>query len=157
MIFLDLTPKPNATKAKVDKWGLIKLKSICTLVQFSSVAQLCPTLCGPKEYSTPGLPVHHHLPEFTQTHVHQVDDAIQPSCPVIPFSSCLQSFPSSGSFPMSQFFTSGGQSIGASASVLSMNIQDWFPLGLTGLISLLSKGLSGVFNTIVQKYLFFGT
>ena len=75
---------------------------------------------------------------------------------VIPFSSCLQSFPASGSFPMSQFFTSGGQSIGASASVLSMNIQDWFLLGLTGLISLQSKGLSRVFsNTTVQKHQFF--
>ena len=61
---------------------------------------------------------------------------------VIPFSSCLQSFPASGSFPMSQFFTSGGQSIGASVSILPMNIQDWFPLGLTGLIDLQSKGLS---------------
>ena len=70
----------------------------------------------------------------------------------IPFSSCLQSFPASGSFPMSQFFESGGQSIGASASpsVLPMNIQDWFPLGLTGLISFQSRGLSRVFsNTIL--------
>ena len=76
----------------------------------------------------------------------------------IPFSSCLQSFPASGSFPMSQFFESGGQSIGASASpsVLPMNIQDWFPLGLTGLISFLSKGLSRVFSsTTVQKHQFF--
>ena len=66
---------------------------------------------------------------------------------VVPFSSCLQSFPASGSFAMSQLFTSGGQSFGvsASASVLPMNIQGWFPLGLTGLISLLSKGLSRVF------------
>ena len=82
------------------------------------------------------------------------------SSSVIPFSSCLQSFPASGSFSMSQFFASGGQSIGvsASASVLQMNIQDWFPLGLTGLISLLSKGLSRVFsNTRVQKHQFFGT
>ena len=72
------------------------------------------------------------------------------SCSVIPFSSCLQSFPASGSFPMSQFFTSGDQNIGASASVLPRNIQDWFPLGLTGLISLQSKGLSKVFsNTTV--------
>ena len=74
-----------------------------------------------------------------------------------PFSSCLQSFPESGSFPMSQFFESGGQSIGVSAStsVLPMNIQDWFPLGLTGLISLQSKGLSRVFfNTAVQKHQF---
>ena len=76
------------------------------------------------------------------------------SSSVILFSSCLQSFPASWSFPMSQFFSSGGQSIGASASasVLPMNIHDWFPLGLTGLISLLSKGLSKVFsNTTVQN------
>ena len=74
------------------------------------------------------------------------------------FSSCPQSVPASGSFPMSQFFTSGAQSIGvsASASVLPMNIQDWFPLGLTGLISLQSKGLSRVFsNNTVQKHQFF--
>ena len=77
------------------------------------------------------------------------------SSSVIPFSSRLQSFPESGSFQMSQFFTSGGQSVGvsASASVLSMNIQDWFPLGLTGWISLQSKGLTRVFsNTTVQKH-----
>ena len=77
---------------------------------------------------------------------------------VIPFSSCLQSFLASGSFHMSQFFTSGGQSVGvsASASVLPMNIQDWFPLGWTGWISLQSKGLSRVFSkTTVQKHPFF--
>ena len=82
------------------------------------------------------------------------------SSSVIPFSSCLQSFPASGSFPMSQFLASGGQSIGASASasVLPMNIQDWFPLGWTGQISLQSKGLSRVFsNTTVQKHQFFST
>ena len=81
------------------------------------------------------------------------------SSSAIPFSSCLQSFPASGSFPMSQLFTSGGQSIGASASalVLPMNIQDWFPLAWTGWISLQSKGLSRVFsNTTVQKHPFFG-
>ena len=80
------------------------------------------------------------------------------SSSVIPFSSCLQSFLASGSFPMSHFFASGGQSIGASTStsLLPMNIQYWFPLGLTGLISLLSKGLSRVFsNTTVQKHQFF--
>ena len=79
------------------------------------------------------------------------------SSSVVPFSSCLQSFLASGSFPMSQFFTLGGQSIGASASgsVLPMNIQSWFPLRLTGLISLLSKGLWRVFSsTIVQKHQF---
>ena len=80
------------------------------------------------------------------------------SSSVVPFSSRLQSFPASGYFPMSQFFASGGQSIGvsASASVLPMNTQDWFPLGWTGCISLLSKGLSRVFsNTTVQKQQFF--
>ena len=80
------------------------------------------------------------------------------SSSVVPFSSCLQSFPSSGSFPMSQLFASNGQSTGVSAStyVLPMNIQDWFPLGWTGWISLQSKGLSRVFsNTTVQKYQFF--
>ena len=79
------------------------------------------------------------------------------SSTVILFSSCPQSFPASGSFPMSQPFASGGQSIRASASILPMNIQDWFPLGLTGLISLQSKGFSRIFsNTIVQKHQFFG-
>ena len=79
------------------------------------------------------------------------------SSSVVPFSSYLQSFPELGSFPMSQFFTSSGQSIGASASALPMNIQDWFPLGLTGLISFQSKGLLRVFsNTTVQKHPFFG-
>ena len=133
------------------------------ILQFSSVAQTCPTLCDPMNHSTPGLPVHHQLPEFTQTHVHWVGDAIQPSHPtissfVIPFSSCLQSFPASGSFQMSQFFALGGQSIGVSAltSVLPMNTQDWSPLGWTGWIALKSKGLSRVFsNTTVQKHQFF--
>ena len=81
------------------------------------------------------------------------------SSSVVPFSSCPQSFPASGSFPMSWLLTSGGHSIGvsASASVLPMNIHDWFPFGLTGLISLQSKGLSRVFsNTAVQKHQFFG-
>ena len=82
------------------------------------------------------------------------------SSSVIPFSSCPQSLPASGSFQMSQFFSSGGQSIGvsASASVLQMNIQDWFPLGWTGWISLQARGLSRVFsNTTVQNHHFFGT
>ena len=80
------------------------------------------------------------------------------SSSVVPFSSCLKYFPASGSFPRNQFFVSGGQSIGASASVLPMIIQDWFPLGWTGWISLQSKGLSRVFsNTTVQKHQFFST
>ena len=106
--------------------------------------------------SMPGFPVYHQLLKLTQTHVHRVSDTMQQST-VIPFSSCLQSFWVSGSFPISHFFTSGGQSIGvsASASVCPMYIQDWFPLGLTGWISLQSKGLSRVFsNTTVQKHQF---
>ena len=88
----------------------------------------------PMDCSMPSFPVHHQLLELAQTPVHRVGDAIQPSHPVIPFSSCLQSLQASGSFQMSQFFISGGQSIGISAlaSVLLVNIQDWFPLGLTG-------------------------
>ena len=108
--------------------------------------------------STPGFPVLHYLPELAQTHVHWVGDSTQPSPPlVIPFSSCLQSFAPSGSFLMSWLFSSGGQSIGtsASASVLLMNIQGWFPIGLTGLISLWSRGLSRVFSsTTVWKHQF---
>ena len=100
--------------------------------------------------NTPGLPVHHHsnsclLSQWCHPTI---------SSSVILFSSHLQSFPASGSFQMSQFFTSGGQSIGVSvsASVLPMNIQDWFPLGWTGWISLQSKGLSRVFsNTTVIR------
>ena len=80
-----------------------------------SVAQSCPTLCDPLDCSTPGFPAHHQLPELAQTHVHLVSKPIQPFHPIIPFYSCLQSFPALGSFLMSQFFASGGQSIGASA------------------------------------------
>ena len=111
-------------------------------------------LCDPMNCSTPGLPVHHQLPGFTQIHLHWVGDAMQISSTVVPFSSCPQSFPASGSLQMSHLFSSGGQSIGvsASASVLPMNIQDWFPLGWTGWSSLQSRGFSRVFsNTTVQK------
>ena len=99
-------------------------------VQFISVAQSYPTLCDPMNCSMPGLPVHHHLPEFTQTHVHRVRDAIQPSSHLIlsrPFSSCPQSLPASESFPMSQLFTWGGQSTGVSAlaSFLPKKSQGW--------------------------------
>ena len=111
--------------------------------------------------STPGLPVHHQLPEFTQTHIHRVSDAIQPSRPLSsPSPPAPNPLPASGSFPMSQLFAWGGQIIGVSAlaSVLPINTQDWFPLGWTGWISLQSKGLWRVFsNTTVQKHQFFGT
>ena len=129
---------------------------------FSSVQSLsCVWLCYPMDCSTPGFPVHHQLPEPTQTHVHRVSDAIQPSHPLLsPSPPDFSLSQHQGSFPMSQFFASGGQSIGvpASGSVLSMNIQVWFPLEWTGWISLQSKGLSRVFfNTTVQKHKFFGT
>ena len=91
-----------------------------------------------------GFPVHHQLPEPTQTHAHQVSDAIQPSHPLsLPSPPAFNLSQHQGFFPMSQFFTSRGQSIGASASasVLSMNIQDWLPLAMTGWISLQCKGL----------------
>ena len=121
-----------------------------TLAQFSSVQLLgCVWLCDHRlSYPSPTLGAcSNSCPSSRWCH-----PTISSS--VIPFSSCLRSFPASGSFPMCQFFASGGQSIGvsASASVLAMNIQDWFPLGWTGWISLLSKELSRVFcNTTVQK------
>ena len=130
----------------------------CFHLQFCSVAQSGPTLCDPMNCSTPGLPVHHQLPEFTQTHIHRVGDAIQPSHPLsspsppAPYPSWHQ-----GLFQW-QLFTWGSQSIGvsASASVLPMNTQDW-SFGWTGWISLHSKGLSRVFsNTTVQKHQLFG-
>ena len=126
-----------------------------------SVAQSCPTLCDLMLFSTPSSSVRHYSPWVCSN-----------SCPlswwchptisssVAPFSSYLQSFTASGSFPKSQFFASGGQSIvvSASASVLPMNIQDWFPLGWTGWVSLQSKGLSRVFSsTTVRKCQFFDT
>ena len=130
---------------------------IKTRIHKSILISVMSNSLWPMDCSTPGFPVHHQLVEIAQTHVHRLSDAIQPTIlsSVVTFSSCLQSFPESGSFPMSQFFTSGGQSIGvsASSSVLPMNIQDCFPLGWTGWISLQSKGLSRVFsNTTVQKH-----
>ena len=105
--------------------------------------------------STPRLPVHHQLPEFTQTHVHWVGDAIQLSHPLSSPSPPTFNPSQHQSFPMSQFFVSDDQSIGvsASASVLPINIQDWSPLGWTGWISLQSRGLSRVFsNTTFRKH-----
>ena len=132
------------------------MKLIC--ICHRSVTHLCPTLCDPMHGSMPGFPVLNYLLEFAQAHVHWLGDAIQPFYPLISLSSCLQSFPASGSFPMSWFFASGGQSIGASTLVLAMNIQGWFPLWLTGLIFSLSKGLMRVFSsTTVQKHQLFGS
>ena len=128
-------------------------------VQFSSVAQPLSDSLWPHGLQHTRLPCPSSIP-----------GACSNSCPaswwchptisssVIPFFSLLQSFPASGSFPVSQFFSSGGQSIEVSASVLPMNIQNWFLLGWTDWISLQSKGLSRVFsNTTVQKHQFFST
>ena len=125
----------------------------------SEVAPSCLTLWDPVDCSKPGFPV-----------LHCLQSLLKLSCPlsrwchptisssVTLFSSCLQSFPASGSFPVRWLFASGGKNNGASGSVLPINIQGWFPLRLTGLTSLLSKGLSRVFSsTIVWKHQFFGT
>ena len=133
-------------------WGM------CCSCCCCSVAKLCLTL-QPPGLSTPGLPVIQHLQEIAQVHVNWITDAIQLSSSVTLFSFCLKSPSISGSFPVSQLFTPGGQSIGASdaASVLPMSVQDWFPLGLISLISLLSTGLSRVFtSTTIWKHQFFG-
>ena len=118
-----------------------------------SVPKLCRTLLNPMDCSTSGPFTLHSLWELAQIHVHWVSDPLQPSHPVIPFSFCPQSFPASGSFPMTQPFESGGQSIGASTSalVLPMNIQGWFPFGMTGLISLLFRGLLRVFSSSTNR------
>ena len=125
-----------------------------------SVTDLYPPLCDPMDCcSTPGFPVLHHLLELAQTRPWSWWCHPTISSSVVPFSSHLRSFPASGSFPMSQLFVSGSQSIGVSvsASVFPMNIQGWFPLGLTGWVSLQSKRLSRVFSNItVQKHWFFG-
>src|SRR5574341_1351115 len=99
---------------------------VLKLDQIRSVAQSCPTLCDPMNRRTPGLPVHHQLPEFTETHVHRVSDPIQPSHPLSSPSPPAPNPSQHQSFPMSHLFTSGGQRIGVSAlaSVLPMNIQD---------------------------------
>ena len=122
---------------------------------FSSVAQSCLTLCDPMNCSMPGPP---SITKSQSPLCQWCHPAISSS--VIPFSSCPQSFPASGSFPMSQLFAWGDQSIGvlASASVLPVNTQDWSPLGWTGWISLQSKGLSRDFsNATVQKHEFCST
>ena len=130
-------------------WGSIYFiwflsRDVSFSFRFCSVAKLCLTLCDLMDCSTPGFPVLHYLLEFSQTHVHWVSDAIQPSHPLSSPSPPTFHLSQHWSFPMNPFFASGGQSIGASASasVLPMNIQGWFPLGWTGWMSLHSKGLS---------------
>ena len=126
---------------------------------FSSVRSFSRVwLCDPMNRRTPGLPVHHQLLEFTQTHVHRLGDAFQPFHPLSSPSPPAPNPSQHQSFPVSQLFAWGGQTIGvsASASVLPMNSQDWSPLGWSSWISSQSKGLSRVFsNTTAQKYQFF--
>ena len=126
-----------------------------TFTHFTSVAQSCPTLWDPRNCSTPGLPVHHQLLEFTQTYVHRVGDAIQPSHPL---SSPSPPAPNPSQHQsLLQWVNSawGGQStrVSASASFLPKNTQDWSPSEWTGWISLQSKGLSRVFSSsTAQKH-----
>ena len=131
--------------------------SFLFLVFCRSISSVAVWLYDPMD-SMPGFPVHHQLLELAQTHAIKSVMPSTISSSVVPFSSCLLSFPASGSFPMRRLFASGGQSIGASASasVLPVNFQGWFPLGLMDLISLLSRRLSRAFsNTTVQKHQFF--
>ena len=138
----------------------IEVWKICWLSRpfyYIRSVQSCPTLCDPINHSTPGLPVHHQLPEFTQTHIHQVSDAIQPSHPLSSPSPPAPNPSKHQSLPMSQPFAWGGQSIGVSAlaSFPPKKFQGWSS-EWTGWISLQSKGLSRVFsNTTVQKQQFF--
>ena len=131
------------------------------IVQFSSVAQSCLTLCDSMDCSTPGFPVHQQLLEPAQTHVHLVSDATQQSHPLSsPSPPGFNLSHHQGLFKWVSSFVLGCQSTGvsASASVLPVNIQDWFSLEWTGLISLQSKGLSRVLSNItVQKHQFFST
>ena len=138
------------------KWSNLPESLYVRSVQFSSVAQSCLTLCNPRNVA------HQASLSITNSNPYPLSQwchtAILSS--VIPFSSCPQSFPASGSFQMSQLFASGGQSIrvSASTSVLPMNTQDWSPLEWTGWTSLQSKRLSRIFSNItVQKHQFFGT
>ena len=120
----------------------------CLMTQFSSTAQSCPTLCDPMNRSMPGFPVHHKLPESTQTNIYWVGDAIQPSHPLSSHSPAAINLSQIQVVSNESVFGWRGHSfvVSASASVLPMNIQDLFPLGWTDWISLNSKGLSRVFS-----------
>ena len=141
---------PLGPRFHIHRFSQFQLSNTMVVVQLRSRFQ-------PMGCSIPGFPVLHHLLEFAQSDNHWISDAVQTSHPLLSSSPALimESFPASGSSQMSQFSASGGQSIrdSASALVLLMNIQGWYPLGLTGLISLQPKGLSRVFsNTIVQNH-----
>ena len=139
---------------KQEKVGRRDHKISISSVQFISVTQSCLTLCDPMNCGTPGLPVHHQLPKFTQIHVHRVGDAIQPSHPLSSFL-LLPSIPPSirvFSNESALFMRWPKYWSFSLASVLPMNTQDWAPLGWTGWISLQSKGLSRVFSNIRVQY-----
>ena len=150
------TWNPNAKHQPTSKKKISTTKKLVV----SLVSQSCPTLRGSMDCSTKGFLIHHHSKNLLKL---MSIESVIPSNHLILCCSLLllpSIFPKSGSFPMSQFFTSGGQRIGVSASlsVFPMNIQDWFPLELTGWISLHSKGLLRVFsNTTIQKDQFFST
>ena len=150
--------KTSGVKEFCSGYDGYEMTEFCLLRQsVSSVVQSCLTPCDPMNRSTPGLPVHHQLPEFTQTPVHRVGDAIQPSHPLSSPSPPDPNPSQRQSFPMSQLFEWGGQSTGVSAlaSFLPKKSQGWSPLECIGWISLQSKGLSRVFsNTTVQKHQF---
>ena len=138
----------------------VSLLCSCTKVQFNSVTQSCLTLCDPMDCSMPGFPVHHQLPELAQTHVHWFGDAIQPSHPLSSPSPAFNHLHHQGLFQWVSSFHQVAKVLEfqLQPSVLPMNIQDWFPLGLTGWISLQSKGHSSIFsNTTIQKHQFFST
>ena len=132
------------------------------MVQFSSVTQSCLTLCSPMNHSMPGLPIHHPLPESTQTHVHWVGDAIQPSHPLLsPSPPILNLSQHQGLFKMSQLFASGGQNIGVSAStsIIPMDTQDfqWTPLGILPMNTFRMDGLDllavqGTLKSLLQHH-----
>jgi len=127
------------------------------VVQFSSVAQSCPTLCDPMGCSMSGFSVHHQLPELTQTYVHRVSDDIQPSHPLLPILFLPSIFPSIRVFSNEAALHIRWPKYWnfSWALVLPMNIQGWFLWGLTGLISFQNKGLSRVFSSTIQKHRFF--
>ena len=147
-------PRPWDSPGKNTGVGCHFLLQCMKVKSASEVALSCPTLSDPMDCSLPGSSA---MGFSRQEDWSGVPSPFPISCSTTSLFFCLQSFPASGSFPMSWLFISGGQSIGTSASVLSMNIQGWFPLGLSGLISLLPKGLSRVFSsTTIQKHQFLG-
>ena len=148
LIYINVLKSITAKSSHHKKNIFLKISLILYLYEMicCSVAKSCPTR-DTTDCSTPDFPVLHYLPEFAQTHVHWVSDAIQPSHPLLPSSPPALNLSSMRVFPNELVLAPGVQSIGASVSIIPMNIWGWFPLGLTGLISLHSQGLSTVFSS----------